>query len=769
LASRTKRRIARPAGTRDVEPPPAARRVVEPTAIAVVVFAIAFTALSVAAFRQTSATWDEPIHLTAGYAAVAERDFRVDPSHPPLLRMWAALPALFMRGVSIDTSAIDRASPVSWLEDAYLFAHRFMYLENDADRLLYAARMMTVLLGVGLGIVLFLWARDWLGFVPAVIALGCYALEPNLLSHASLVTTDLGVTCFIFGAIYFAWRVQRDDNWRNVAGLTVCVALAVVSKFSGLLLAPVIAVLLTIAVAQRSAIGPRRALIVLGIVAIASFGAIWAAYGFRYLPSASSSWAFNVHNTPLAQHAPVLARAVDWIDGHRLLPNAFTQGAFYTHASVTQMPAFLDGEIREGGWWYYFPAAFALKTPLALLLLLGIGVAACIRRRSALGTSNILFVLVPATAYLGAGMVSGVNIGLRHILPIYPFAILIAALGAKELVRLRRPLAIAAMSIVGVAWAAEFGRAYPHTLTFFNAVAGGPEHGYRYLSDSNLGWGQGLKELKTWMDRNGVPHINLAYFGQADPAYYGIDCTYLPGSPTFAIDRTARPRLPGYVAISPTTLNGVYAPPTWRLFYAPFQDLEPVALIGNTIRVYWVEQWPEAAGRVAGIDALDAHRSLADALLFGLQWPAHAAFHYRKYLRDRPADTDTLVNHGIALVAADRVSEGLSELRRAVASNGNHGRAQLTLGKALFGNRDLPGAAAYAERAAVLLPDDAEAHYLLGRVRATQGDFMAAARELERALAIQPGDDRIRQDLHRVRETIAVGTAGVAHARGVVR
>jgi hypothetical protein len=731
------------------------------------VFATAFIALSVGAFTQTSATWDEPIHLTAGHAASAQRDFRIDPSHPPFLRMWAALPTLFMGGVSMEAGAIDRAEPVAWLGEAYLFAHRFLYVENDADRLLYAARLMIVLLGVGLGIVLFLWARDWLGFVPAVIALGCYALEPNLLSHASLVTTDLGVTCFIFGAIYFAWRVQRDGSSRNVAGLTVCTALAVVSKFSALLLVPVVAILLAIAVAQRSAIGLRRALIVLGIVAIASFGAIWAAYGFRYLPSASSTWAFNVHDTPLAQRTPFVARAVDWIDSHRLLPNAFTQGAFYTHASVTQMPAFLAGEIREGGWWYYFPAAFLLKTPLAMLLLLGIGILACIRGRAALGTSNILFVLVPAIAFLAVAMASGINIGLRHILPIYPFLILIAAVGAKEILRARqRPLAVAALSIVGVVWAAEFGRAYPHTLTFFNVLAGGPEHGYRYLADSNLGWGHGLKGLKTWMDRNGVSHLNLAYFGQADPAYYGIDCTYLPGSPTFALDRTARPRLPGYVAISSTTLTGVYAPPSWRLFYAPFQDLEPAAVIGHSIRVYWVEEWPEAAGRVAGIDNLEAHRSLADALLFGLQWPTHATFHYDKYLRDRPADTDTLINHGIALVAADRVTEGLSELRRAVASDGNHGRAQLMLGKALFGNRDLSGAAAHAERAAVLLPDDAEVHHLLGRVRATQGDFLAAAGELERALAIRPGDGQIRQDLQRVRETVALGTSGVAHARG---
>jgi 4-amino-4-deoxy-L-arabinose transferase-like glycosyltransferase len=719
-AGRRARRTPQPGLDAQPEAARRARRVDGRAAFVLGVFAIAFIGLSALAFTKTSATWDEPIHLTAGYAAAAQGDFRVDPSHPPLLRMWAALPALFMHDVALDTNPIERVPPPSWLQEAYLFAHRFLYVENDADRLLYAARGMMVLLGVALGFVLFFWARSWLGFVPAVVALACYTLEPNLLAHSSLVTTDLGVTCFTFGAVYCLWRIDRDGRWRHVALLAACVALAVLSKFSGLLLAPIIVLLLAVMVARRS-LDAKRALAVLGIVAVVTLGAAWGMYGFRYLPSASPAWAFELQGTPLTGQSPALARVVQWIDSHRLLPNAFTQGAFYTQASVTQMPAFLAGEVREGGWWYYFPAAIALKTPLAMLLLLAIGLLTCVRRRAVLGGRNLLFVLVPAGLYLAAAMQSGVNIGLRHVLPIFPFLILIVAVGVAEILRLRRPVVIAALSLAGLAWTAEFARAYPHPLTFFNALAGGPEQGYRYLSDSNLGWGQALKGLKTWMDRNDVSHVNLAYFGQADPAYYDIDCTFLPGSPTFAIDATRRPRLPGYVAISSTTLNGVYSPPWWRLFYEPFQHLEPVAVVGNAIRVYWVDEWPEPPAQSADAAPLDARRSLADALLFGLQWPTQAVRHYDAYLRARPHDTDALVNRGIALVAADRIAEGVRELERAARSDAGHGRAQLMLGKALFGMRDLARARTYAERAVVLLPNDAEAQHLLARIRATGG------------------------------------------------
>jgi hypothetical protein len=130
--------------------PPAA----PPRAIALVL--VVFATLSVGSYRQESATWDEPIHLAMGYAALTRHDYRVDPEHPPFLRMWAALPLLTIRGITLDTSAIDQSSPSEWAEGKlYLFSRRFLYVDNDADRLLYAARFMVVLLGIGLGVLLF--------------------------------------------------------------------------------------------------------------------------------------------------------------------------------------------------------------------------------------------------------------------------------------------------------------------------------------------------------------------------------------------------------------------------------------------------------------------------------------------------------------------------------------------------------------------------------------------------------------------------------------
>lgn len=706
-------------------------------------------AVAIAGYWNASATWDEPIHLTAGYVALTSQDFRVDPSHPPLLRMWAALPLLAMGPIAVDPRSIDAANPVLWLQDAYAFAHRFMYVDNDADRMLRAARAMVVLLGVILGAMVFAWAYEWLGLWPAIASLVLFAVEPNLTAHASLVTTDLGVTTFLFGTVYFLWRTCRRVSRFNVAALAVFCGLAMASKFSAVLLAPVVAILLVVAV-LRGALPVRTGGAIAALLAASSLLSIWASYGFRYLPSESPAWAFDFAGADFAARAPALAAAVAWMDGHHLLPNAYLQGFLYTQTSSEQMPSFLAGQRSTDGWWYYFPVAFLIKTPIAHIALLAAGVVVFVRRRRSLGIVPLAFVIVPIAVYLSVAMASGINIGLRHILPIYPFVILIGAAAASALAAMPTRLGPVAVALLLIAGTAEFAVAYPSPLAFFNLSVGGSANGYKYLADSNLGWGQNLRRLKAWMDEEGVGHVNLAYFGQADPAYYMIDCTHLPGAPGFATDAVARPRLPGYVAISPTIMHGVHAPSHWRLFYEPFEDLEPAAVIGNSLRVYWVERWPEAVGIAGQRAGAEAHRRLADALLLGLQWPTRAALHYREYLRQRPGDADALLHLGIALATSGKLDEATEVLRSAVEAGPDHGPARLALARALFGNRDLPGAAVHVAQAVRLLPDDPGAHDFLGRVRAAQGRFGEALTAFRRALEIDPSHAEAREHLARL-------------------
>ena len=216
-------------------------------------FAVVFVSLQVWSYTRTSATFDEPGSLAAGYAALTSRDYRPAIEHPPFTRVWAALPLLTMPGVSFDTKPRSiGAGRKRWhFRARSTIGHRFLYKENDADRLLYRARFMNVLLGVVLGLLLFCWVGEWLGFRAAVVALGLYTIEPNIAAHSSLVTTDLGVSCFMFGAIYFLWRISRQLTVSNIAGLVVCFVLAMLSKFSAAILGPVILVLLAMIAWRR--------------------------------------------------------------------------------------------------------------------------------------------------------------------------------------------------------------------------------------------------------------------------------------------------------------------------------------------------------------------------------------------------------------------------------------------------------------------------------------------------------------------------------------
>jgi tetratricopeptide (TPR) repeat protein len=720
------------------------------TAIVLTVFAFVYTTLAVRSYVEKSATWDEPMHLTAGYVALARGDHRVDPSHPPLQRMWAALPLLLSPRPVVDTALLDRSSSSEWGGYAYEYARRFVYVDNDADRLLAAGRFMVVLWAVALGILLFFWTSEWLGFAPAVVALAFFTLEPNIAAHATLITTDLGVTFFLFGAVYFLWRTCRTPSAANTGGVAVFTACACITKFSGVVLWPIHVCLLAVAVYRRT-MSLKTAAVVMSVAAVATWTAIWAIYGFRYAPGPSGGWTIDaIDAAEIQASAPLLAGIGAWLDAHRILPNAFVQGFVYAQTSARHMPAFLAGSISTDGWWYYFPIAFLIKTPSALILMFAIGLVVYARRRRELSVANELFVLVPAVVFLGVAMSSGINLGLRHILPIYPFVLLIAAAAANELMSARRVAGRVALAVVSVFWLVRFADHYPRTLTYFNVFVGGSANGYKYLVDSNLDWGQHLKLLKRWMDGNGVSHINLAYFGTADPEYYGIDCTHLPGAPTFALPSIRRPTLPGYVAISATVLSGVYLPAQWRLFYSGFHEMNPVARVGNSILVYWVDQWPRSLDS-AEVGA-DARVALADALLFGQGWTEQAEIHYRGYLKQRSTDADAWARFGLALLADGRINEGMAAVQEAVRLDPRNVRGRRLLARGLLEQGNVREAGLHAAAAVALTPNDADAHDLLGVTLALQGRFDEAALHFGRAVEIDPSHVDAADHLRRVRE-----------------
>ncbi len=565
------------------------------TTVALVLFVMVFVSLCVTSYTRKSATVDEPMNLTGGYVALKLGDYRVTPQNEYLTRLWCALPLLAMDGIKLDSDSRHLASGENWL-----FAHQFLYRDNDADALLYRARFMNVLLGAVLGIIVFGWARELFGLWPAVAALALYCTEPNILAHSGAVTSDLGFACFFTGTLYFLWRASRSGTVANWLFFIVCFVLALLAKYTGYLLAVMVLVLVCSRALQRGrastgesqdraeALYYKRALVALSIAALTSYLAIWALHGFRYAPTSSSETYLDFTQARfVASRCPNMAHFIRWVDQHHLMPNAYSQGFLLKFAEMQGQPAFLAGHHSETGWWYYFPLAFLIKTPIPLLGLSLVGLVLCgIRREKFL--QNELVILAPLIIYLAVAMTGKTDVGVRYILPVYPLAILLAAKAAAEL--LQRNWSRVTLAIL-LAWqCVACVRIHPHYLAHFNEAVGGPHNGYRWLIDSNLDWGQDLKELKRWMDDNGATHINLAYFGSADPAYYGIECTHLEGSPPFAQEQIRKPRLPGLVAVSATHLQGVYLTSAERAKYQRLLARQPDAVIGHSIHVYWLDE-----------------------------------------------------------------------------------------------------------------------------------------------------------------------------------
>jgi hypothetical protein len=556
-----------------------------------------YVGLCLGAMRWSACTFDEPIHLPPGWVSWTLGDHRMNPDHPPLLRRVAALPLLAM-DVRMDRD--DHAWRVS---RPWEFGKRFLFRWNDADRLLFWGRLsMVVFVGATLAIAVFLWTRRLFGPAAGASALFLYALDPDMLSNGAIVANDLGITLFLFlGVITFERLAERITPGRLLAcGLALGGAVA--TKFSGLALLPILASLALVVVLRREPLGaalgrrpPRtvagaaRKLAALGAcvppVAAVAVLVVWASYGFHSAlardPDVNAAFDWSRIQPPGAatRTALALVRRV------QLLPDAWTYGFLHFLDHARTRPSFLLGEHSEAGWRHYFLVTFALKTPLPLLLL---GLAALGLAGKA-GARRAAFVALPFALYFAMAMSRTINIGHRHLLPVYPFLFVGAGAAAAALWSARRGRAAARAGVLLLlAWhAAGTLRVHPHHLAYFNELAGGPANGYKHLVDSNLDWGQDLIGLRAYMERNAVPRLKLLYFGTADPGYYGIACDRLPGyqpPPPSTLVREVRPG--DLVAVSATHLQGLYLEPEVRALADQLRARRPLAVIGHTIFVY---------------------------------------------------------------------------------------------------------------------------------------------------------------------------------------
>jgi 4-amino-4-deoxy-L-arabinose transferase-like glycosyltransferase len=586
---------------------------------AVALLLCAFAALSWTAVRTKSATADEPLHAVSAFVRVHERDFRVDPEDPPLFGYWAMIPQ------PRDAMRIDKSLPawdemIGYMWQQWEFVIPTMYRTPgvDPDAILARSRAMMLALGVALGVLVARWAWEIAGPLASVIAGALYALCPNFLGHAPLLKNDVPLALVMCGLAFATWRAGERLTVGRLVAVALCMAAACVVKFSGLLLAPILAVTLLVralmnrpwmAMGRLAATRPKRLLVALSILivcGIASVALIWACYGFRYAPTPDPSVRLNMqliaraaarnellnelgaHDGPPPSEAeidrkqadpPAIVRIILFADRHQLLPQAWLAGLLDTYATTLRRHAFLLGEVRQTGWWYYFPLAVLFKTPLSTLVTMGsaiaVSVVARVRHRvRQLDRWVLACLVVPVVIYGFSALTSNLNLGLRHVLPLYPLAFVMT--GAVLALTIRRDPRAGAVagSILFIALIVETVAAHPNYIAYFNFAFGGPRGGIALLGDSNLDWGQDLALLRGWQQRNPDTKLYLVYFGGADPGYYVRYTMLKPGT---------IPRESGVIAISATYLQGIYLNDS---MYSALASREPREVLGGTVYLF---------------------------------------------------------------------------------------------------------------------------------------------------------------------------------------
>ena len=525
----------------------------------VTVIAVAALAAGVLAHlgaRHTSATFDEIILVSGGLRGVTEGRWDMVTDQPPLM--------MYAYGLAASSGHPDRpAEDREWLfDDRWDYARAlFFRLGNDPTELLARARIVGTLIVAVLVAVAGAYAWWIAGPLAGSAAALFTALTPDVLAHGGVAYNDLPLALAYLLAVWaLDVAVRLPTPLRAaLAGLAVTAAFGI--KLSALALVPVAALVIVAGVWPHRS--DREWLRGLGVALSVGAFALYASFVVLYRGDPTLTlFRFNFWRTVL--HAS---------GGH-------------------EAPAYLLGETSASGWWYYYPVAFFLKTPAAFQVILGLSAAGLIAAWLARGRK-----LESVLDWRGRGALLGVlvfgvfllqsdlNAGFRYALPMMPLLAVLAAVGvARVWRRSGRPLrgllvglvALQAFSVLSV---------YPHFLAYSSVWAGGRDAAYRALVDSNLDWGQGLHELRDFMEDEGVSSVRLSYFGSAVPDAYGIEYVALPSF--FRLDHERTPAAeasPRFTVISATNLQGLYL--QGRDPFASYRAREPFRVIGHSLFVY---------------------------------------------------------------------------------------------------------------------------------------------------------------------------------------
>jgi 4-amino-4-deoxy-L-arabinose transferase-like glycosyltransferase len=541
----------------------------------------------VLAVHRESLTFDEDNHMFAGYMMWKTGDYGLNPEHPPLVKLLATVPIL------------GKDLWVPKLEGRYFKTEAYMdgrdwLMRNDGGSqwLIFRMRLAAGLLAIALSLVVLFAAKEWFGTGPALIALLLLVFDPNILGHSALVTTDIGVSLFFLASIHAFYRYVKQPSPIRLALAGLITGFLLATKHSGILIAPMLVLLIVWEIAAATKEARRRVALRLcgafAAIVVIGVAVLWAFYGFRYAARPA-----GMPFPTVAEYAHDLSHfdqaVLNGFDKLHLLPQSYLIGLADVKLMAQSYPTFILGKQLAHSVWWYFPVVILIKTTLGMLALVLVSVFAIVsgRLRKA---RELAFLLIPWIVYLGVAMAAGMNIGARHILPLYTLAAILCGGGVIAMTAGKQRWWMWACGLLIALHVISSLKTFPNYIPYANEAWGGQKNVHNLLSDANTDWAQQLISVKKWQDRHQGEECWFAYFAwpEIDPAMYGIQCKHLPNIDSFwlggadAVPQT----ITGNVLISAGDLSGCEWPSQRMNPFRSFQGIQAAEVIDDSVFVY---------------------------------------------------------------------------------------------------------------------------------------------------------------------------------------
>jgi hypothetical protein len=555
-----------------------------------------------------SPTLDEVGHLAAGLSHVLSGRFDLYRVNPPLVRSLAAVPVLLARPRMDWTHYFQ--GPRSRAEFS-VGADFFTANQARSFWLITLARCGCIPLSLIGAWTCYRWAGRLYGPRCGLLALTLWCFDPNILASAAQITPDVGAAALGCLAGYAFWRWLQDPDWIRTAAAGLALGLAELTKTTWVVLFCLWPLLWLAWLARGSWVrdrqpgtsctarsAPAKQAGMLVVILVLALNVINLGYGFEGTLT-------RLKDFPFVSSALTGGTLASATGGNRfagtalgeipvLLPSNYVRGIdVQKHDFEMGLVSYLAGVQRQPGWWYYYLYAAAVKVPLGTWLLGAITLTMTFRRRELAHAADELVLLAPALAVLVlVSSQTGFNRHFRYVVPALPFA-LIWASKAGHLIACRDWAAASVVFLAAAGSVVSSLAVYPHSLSYFNELAGGPTGGPAHLLDSNIDWGQDLLNLRRWLKAHPeAAGMKVAYFGAFDPRLAGINAVEPPRGPMGSDEDADRaPELgpqPGWFAVSVNYVYGYRHSEVDKPYFTYFRAFKPVAMAGYSIYIYHI-------------------------------------------------------------------------------------------------------------------------------------------------------------------------------------